>query len=292
MESVFNLPQDIFPENQDKGEKIIFHPYTAPVGSFSGRSLLSQNAISLVISGEKAMHFAEKTVRINADEFHFLSTGNCLVTMKLNESVPFRSFLIFFDNSVLTDFYLKHHQRVAEIQGNHKPAVEHYLAFKKDGFILNFIDSLNLLFQSTAKISMEMKLLKFEELMLYLLETHPKKMLAFQPSTQSEPDDFQVKKVAESNILSQISIEEMAFLCNMSLSTFKRRFAKIFRVPPSKWILLRRMEMAKDLLQREGTKPGEIFYKLGYENHSSFTKSFKQTFGITPQEFRKKQLSF
>jgi AraC-like DNA-binding protein len=289
MESVFNLPHDIFPENQDKGEKIIFHPYTAPIGSFSGRSLLSQNAVSLVISGEKTMHFAEKNVRINSDEFHFLSTGNCLVTMKLNESIPFKSFLIFFDNSVLTDFYVKHYLRIAEIQGDKKTTVEHYIAFKKDGFILNFIDSLNLLFQSKAKISMEMKLLKFEELMLYLLETHPEKILAFQPSTQSEPDDFQIKKVVESNIISHISIEEMAFLCNMSLSTFKRRFARIFRTSPSKWILQKRMERAREMLQHNGTKPGEIFYQLGYENHSSFTKSFRQTFGMTPGEFRKQR---
>jgi len=292
METVFNLPRDIFPANQNPGEHIIFHPYAAPVGSFSGRSLLSQNAISLVLSGEKTMHFAEKSVVVNDDEFHFLSTGNCLVTMKLNESVPFKSFLIFFDNSILTDFYLKHHQRITEIQLNYKPVIEHYLAFKKDGFIINFIDSLNLLFQTKAKISMEMKLLKFEELMLYMLETYPNRILAFQPATNSELDDFQVKKVVESNILSQISIEEMAFLCNMSLSTFKRRFARIFKVSPSKWILQKRMEMAKKLLQHNGTKPGEIFYKLGYENHSSFTKSFKQTFGMTPGEFRKKQMSF
>ena len=289
MESVFNLPRDIFPANQNKGEKIIFHQYAAPIGSFSGRSLLSQNAISLVIGGEKTMHFAEKNVRINASEFHFLSTGNCLVTMKLNESIPFKSFLIFFDNSVLTDFYLKHHQRVAEIQGNHKPAIEHYLAFKKDGFILNFIDSLGLLLQSKAKISMEMKLLKFEELMLYLLETYPDRILSFQPAKDSELDDFQVKKVVESNILSQISIEEMAFLCNMSLSTFKRRFVRIFKDSPGRWILQKRMDRAKELLQHNGTKPGEIFYQLGYENHSSFTKSFRQTFGMTPGEFRKKR---
>lgn len=292
MESVFNLPRDIFPANQNLGERIIFHQYAAPMGSFSGRSLLSQNAISLVISGEKTMHFAEKSVRINASEFHFLSTGNCLVTMKLNEAIPFKSFLIFFDDSILTDFYLKHYQRIAEIQDKYKPAIEHYLAFKKDGFILNFIDSLNLLLQSKTKISMEMKLLKFEELMLYLLESYPERILSFQPAKDSELDDFQVKKVVESNILSHISIEEMAFLCNMSLSTFKRRFARIFRTSPSKWILQRRMERAKEMLQHNGTKPGDIYYQLGYENHSSFTKSFRQTFGVTPGEFRKKQKSF
>jgi AraC family transcriptional regulator, exoenzyme S synthesis regulatory protein ExsA len=287
MDAIFNLPNDIFPANQNKGERIIFHSYTAPAGTFSGKSLLSQNAISLVISGEKTMHFAEKRVQINDREFHFLSSGNCLVTMKLNESVPFRSFLIFFDNSVLTDFYLKHQKKITGITGNQTITPELYLAFKKDGFILNFIDSLNLLFQSKASISLEMKLLKFEELMLYLLETYPRKLISFQPSTRSELNDFEIKKAVESNITSPVSVEELAFLCNLSVSTFKRRFTKIFQTSPNKWILQKRMELAKELLQHHREKPGEIFYKLGYQNHSSFTKTFKQTYGITPQDFQK-----
>ena len=232
MPEIFNLPQDIFPANQVRGQKIIFHNYAAPIGSFRGKSLLSQNAISLVISGEKTMHFAQKSVEVNASEFHFLSSGNCLVSMKLNEAIPFKSFLIFFDNTVLTDFYLKHQKRIAGIRGNQTITPEPYLAFKKDGFILNFIDSLNLLFKTKAKISMEMKLLKFEELMLYLLENYPDKILSFQPSTGSELDDFEIIKAVESNITNNLSVEDLAFLCNLSLSTFKRRFARIFQTSP------------------------------------------------------------
>jgi AraC family transcriptional regulator, exoenzyme S synthesis regulatory protein ExsA len=291
MSEIFNLPRDIFLTNQDSGENIIFHYYAAPTGSFCGRSLLSQNAISLVMSGEKTMHFAEKTVQVNDREFHFLSSGNCLVSMKLNESIPFKSFLIFFDNSVLTDFYLKYQKRIGVIRGNQTIAPELYLAFKKDGFVLNFMDSLNLLFQAKAKISMEMKSLKFQELMLYLLENYPEKILSFQPSTRSELDDFEIRKAVESNITNNISVEELAFLCNLSLSTFKRRFAKIFHTSPNKWILQKRLELAKDLLQQHRGKPGEIFHQVGYENHSSFTKSFKQAYGITPQDFQKKHLN-
>jgi AraC-like DNA-binding protein len=153
------------------------------------------------------------------------------------------------------------------------------------------MDSLKLLFQKKASISTEMKLLKFEELMLHLLEGYPEKILAFQPATAGEMDDFEIRKAVESNITNNISVEDLAFLCNVSLSTFKRRFAKIFGTSPNKWILQKRMEIAKDLLQNSNEKPGDIFYKIGYENHSSFTKSFKQTFGLTPQDFQKRKLN-
>ena len=289
--NIFKLPEDIFPGNKGAEENIIFHHYAAPAGSFHGRSILSKNAISLVISGEKTMHFAEKKVTVKDDEFHFLSSGNCLVSMKLNERIPFKSILIFFDNMTLSNFYLKYNRQIEKIRAGHKISTEPYLAFKKDGFILNFIDSLKLLFQKKASISTEMKQLKFEELMLHLLEVYPEKILSFQPATINEMGDFEIRKAVESNITNNISVEELAFLCNVSLSTFKRRFAKIFGTSPNKWILLKRMEIAKQLLQNNNEKPGNIFYKIGYENHSSFTKSFKQTFGLTPQDFQKKNLN-
>ena len=135
-----------------------------------------------------------------------------------------------------------------------------------------------------------MKLLKFEELMLHLLEVYPEKILAFQPATAGEMDDFEIRKAVELNITNNISVEDLAFLCNTSLSTFKRRFAKIFGTSPNKWILQKRMEIARELLQNNNEKPGDIFYKIGYENHSSFTKSFKQIFGLTPQDFQKQKI--
>ena len=150
--TIFKLPEDIFPDRKGSEENIIFHHYAAPVGSFHGKSILSKNAISLVISGEKTMHFAEKKVTVKDDEFHFLSSGNCVVTMKLNEHIPFKSILIFFDNKTLSDFYLKYNRQIEKIRAGHKISTELYLAFKKDGFILNYIDSLKLLFQKESKL--------------------------------------------------------------------------------------------------------------------------------------------
>ncbi|HET6991637.1 MAG TPA: AraC family transcriptional regulator, partial [Bacteroidia bacterium] len=192
----------------------------------------------------------------------------------------------FFDNTILSNFYLKYNNQIEKIRAGNKISNELYLAFKKDGFVLIFIESLKLLFQKKEKISTEMKLVKFEELMLHLLEIYPERILAFQPFAGTELNDFEIRKAVESNITNNISVEELAFLCNVSLSTFKRRFARIYGTSPNKWILKKRMEIAKDLLQNNREKPGNIFYKIGYENHSSFTKSFKQTFGLTPQDFQ------
>ena len=289
--NIFKLPDDIITEKGHQPGSIIFHNYAAPIGSFSGKSMLNKNAISLVISGEKTMHFAEKVVVVKDDEFHFLSTGNCLVSMKLSNQIQFKSILIFFDDITLTNFYLKYHQKIEAVKRKQKITSEAYLAFKKDAFVLHFIVSLQLLFQSNVAISDEMKQLKFEELMLHLLETYPLRLLSFQINKNHHFNDLEIRKVVETNITNNISVDEMAFLCNVSLSTFKRRFMTIYGTSPSKWMLQKRMELARDLLLHHKEKPSEIFYKVGYENHSSFTQSFKQTFGTTPKDFQLQQLN-
>jgi AraC family transcriptional regulator, exoenzyme S synthesis regulatory protein ExsA len=286
---IFNLPDDIPLIN--KTDSIIFHNYSAPNGIFNGKSILNKNAISLVVSGEKTMHFAEKMVQINHDEFHFLSTGNCLVSMKLSNKIPFKSILIFFDDNTLTNFYLKYNNKINQYNNKQKICPEPYIAFKKDNFVLNFIDSLNLLLKDSPSFSKEMKQVKFEELMLHLLEKYPEQILSFQIIKSKNFDDLEIRKVVETNIINNLKLEDLAFLCNISLSTFKRRFEKIYEQSPNKWMLQKRMELAKNLLQHHNTKPSEVYYQVGYENHSSFSKSFKQTFGVTPKEFQLHQLN-
>ncbi|MBI1769975.1 MAG: helix-turn-helix transcriptional regulator [Bacteroidetes bacterium] len=289
--TIHNLPQDIFQNKRDAEESIIFHDYSAIVGSFKGKSILHKNAISLVISGEKTMHFANTTVNIKDNEFHFLSAGNCLASVSLSKRDIFRSILVFFDNKVLIDFYLKYSKTIDRLRNGTKIKSEGYISFQKDEFIYNYIDSLSLLFKSTSKISAGMKLLKFEELMLYLLEKYPAKVLSFQSSQGKNFNDLEIRKAVEANVTNSISLEELAFLCNISLSTFKRRFQNIYGTSPSKWMLQRKMEIAKNLLQHYDEKPSEVYHKVGYESHSSFAQSFKQTYGVSPKEFQLQQLT-
>ena len=117
---IFNLPDDIILNEESRNDSIIFHRYSAPAGSFYGKSILSKNAISLVINGEKTMHFAKKIVTVKDDEFHLLSAGNCLVSMNLAGKINFKSILIFFDNRTLANFHLKYGQQIAKVKTNKK----------------------------------------------------------------------------------------------------------------------------------------------------------------------------
>lgn len=283
---IINLPEDIFSDPTELTDGIIIHPYTAKKDSFKGKSILSSNAISLVLTGEKTMHFAEKTVVIKDDEFHFLSSGNCLASMGLSRQGVFSSILLFFNDQILDTFYSKYAQLVSNYKASHAIAPERYIAFKKDAFIYNYIASLQLMFKSKKSISAAMKLLKFEELMLYLLEKYPAAILSFQSAHSASYGELKLRNVVETNITNNLSVEELAFLCDMSLSTFKRRFSKLYGTSPNKWLLQRKMAMAASLLQSKHTRPSDVFHQVGYENHSSFSHAFKQLFGVSPKSYQ------
>ena len=51
------------------------------------------------------------------------------------------------------------------------------------------------------------------------------------------------------------------------------------------------MEIAASLLL-QNENPSEVFYKIGYESHSSFSQSFKQIYGISPKQFQQQKWLF
>jgi AraC-like DNA-binding protein len=286
---IFNLPYDIFPGKDVRAEDIIIHDYSVRKGSMKDRSILHTNSISLVLQGYKTMHFAEKTVSANENEIHLLSAGNCLASIDFSKQSSFRSILIFFTGKALSDFNMKY-SRQGRVKGQAVNPMP-FVSLAKDDFIRNFITSLRLLIDSGQAISPEMKWLKFSELMLYLQEKFPADIQAFKATNKLGPGDVAIRTVMEANITNNLTIDELAFLCNLSVSTFKRRFAEVYGSSPNKWLLKQRMEIAARLLHHQHEKPGEVFHKVGYENHSSFSQSFKQIFGITPKEYQSQRLN-
>nr|WP_281064986.1 AraC family transcriptional regulator [Asticcacaulis solisilvae] len=83
-----------------------------------------------------------------------------------------------------------------------------------------------------------------------------------------------------------LSQEELAFLCHMSLSTFKRRFQAVYDMSPGQWLHRRRLDYAAHLLKVERRKASDIYFDVGFATLSSFTQSFKSHYGVTPKAYQ------
>lgn len=289
---IYNLPDDLIPASEQTfTDNIYITPYQSPGNGSRARITLHYNLFIFPLIGEKKVYYAEKQAQIDNNRFLMLSSGNCLMSEKTApENTIYKSALLFFDNAVLTGFFLKYPHVLTDRISN-RVSEEPFIVLQSDDRLRNFISSLELILATGKPVSREMKLLKFEELMLYLAEHYPQEILNLRTSLQENQEDFLIRRSVEANIYNNITIEELAFLCNMSVSTFKRRFAKIYGNSPNKWLVKKRMEQAATMLLGHREKPGEIYHKLGYENHSSFTQSFKQIYGVTPSEYQQQKLN-
>lgn len=125
-----------------------------------------------------------------------------------------------------------------------------------------------------------------EEILLYLTEIYGP---AFLDSLASHSNDIHQKLtiVVETNRLNKLTLNELAFLCDMSVSTFKREFEKQYSESPIKWFQNQRLEHANELLNLKNSTASEIYPEAGYENLSSFIQAYKSKYGITPKQHHK-----
>ena len=283
---VFNLPQDALTGESIAGNSIIIPPFTATKNTLKEKTVLDRNAISLVLNGEKTMCFTEKTVHANDREIHILSAGHCIASVDISTQKEFRSILIFFEDQELADFCRVNAATIEKAAMVHRSTPSAYVAFQKDAFIEHYIDSIRLMLRSGMEPSLPMKRIKLQELLLYLLENHSREFLAFESRRPVSSAELTIRKVVEANLLTNLTVDEMAFLCHLSVSTFKRQFKNIYSQSPNSWILGQKMLLAARMLTQQKEKPAEIWFRLGFETHSGFTKSFKKHFGVAPKDYR------
>lgn len=97
-----------------------------------------------------------------------------------------------------------------------------------------------------------------------------------------------ITQVVEENIMNPLSLGQLARLAGRSISSFRRDFLSIYNMPPSKWIRLRRLEKALELLTSTNMAVSTICYTLGFENTAHFSRVFKSHFGHSPTGSRSK----
>lgn len=80
-----------------------------------------------------------------------------------------------------------------------------------------------------------------------------------------------------------LTVKQLAWMTNMSESSFSRTFKQITGLSPSAYVRKLKLLKAKELLEAHTVT--EVCYELGYENISYFIKLFKSQYGVTPKQY-------
>jgi AraC-like DNA-binding protein len=134
--------------------------------------------------------------------------------------------------------------------------------------------------RSGAAMTDEMGILKVKEGVRLLLLALPElRNFLFD---FSDPYKIDLEKFMLTNYQFNVPVEKFAQLTGRSLAAFKRDFQKTFGSAPRQWLLEKRLEAAKYLIQDKHQKPSAIYLDLGFESLSHFSRSFKKRFGMPP----------
>ena len=91
------------------------------------------------------------------------------------------------------------------------------------------------------------------------------------------------------NYLTDISIEQLAELENMSISHYRKIFIEHMNTPPKQYITSLRIYYAANLLQYSNKSIKEIAEQCGYNDIGYFYRVFKKTTNMTPVSCRNVQ---
>jgi len=276
---VQNIPEIYVDNNIDKIDLLVYD-FKMTDDVVKSKVNLGLHMFSFLQTGKKQIHFSGTAVAVNKSQSLLIKKGNSLWTELLNKEEIYYCKLFFFSDAELKKF-LKKHSTVGKINQEEVP----FFIIKNDDYIRSYLNSLSIINSEQSNFTNNLLSVKLEELLLYLIHKYGNKFESYLHSLISkEASSF--NNIVESNAYSNLKLEEIAFLCNMSLSTFKRHFIKEYKTSPGVWLQDKRLQKAKVLLQENGLKVSDIYLDLGYTNLSNFSAAFKNKFGISPTEIK------
>jgi len=275
-----NIPE-AYIDSQKETPDIFIYDFKMTSDVVKSKVNLGMNMFSFLQVGKKQVHFAGTSVAVNKDQSLLLKKGNWLWTELLDTEAVYNCKLFFFSDKILKSFLVKHTNNQLELKEDTP-----YFIIRNDGYIASYLNSLSTINEATSVFLENLLSVKFEEIMLYLIHKHGEKFELYLHSLiAKETSPFQ--KIVNSKIHSNLKLEEIAFLCNMSLSTFKRHFIKEYKRSPGKWLQDKRLQKAKATLEEGNLTPSEIYLDFGYNNLSNFSIAFKNKFGFNPTKITK-----
>lgn len=84
----------------------------------------------------------------------------------------------------------------------------------------------------------------------------------------------------------KITIDYLAELGNLSVSSFNRIFKKETKMTPMDYLIQVRLEQSKKLLRRKEIPVTEIAMRCGFNSSAHFSASFRKNYQMTPTEYR------
>jgi len=194
--------------------------------------------------------------------------------------------IVTFHPDVLKKVYDREIPRI--FQPNKQVSNQSRGAISNDFLIQKYIEGLLFYFENPSLVNDEILVLKLKEIILLLSQTQDAETLQVILSQLFSPATYTFKQIIETNLLEQVGVEDLAQKTNLSVSSFKREFKKLYDDSPANYIRTKRLERAAELLLVSHERITDIAFACGFNDLANFTKSFHDRYNVSPSNFRLK----
>jgi AraC family transcriptional regulator, exoenzyme S synthesis regulatory protein ExsA len=246
--------------------------------STANEMLVGRHLLLFVIEGRYIARFGDEEFTIEKGEGLLVKRTHSVKYQKLgyiDGDKPYESLMFFLTDDIVRDFLTLQRGRVSDKAEAHPLARISY-----NEPVQIFLRSVLACFNNGLSNNPAFLQNKLFELLFNLSEINPRLIAAFSGFTAYEPVDL--PKVMEANFKENLTLEEFAYKAGRSLASFKRDFQKIYNTSPHQWLLSRRLEFARGLIENSGMRIADACYESGFESVAHFSRVFKQKFGMVP----------
>jgi AraC family transcriptional regulator, exoenzyme S synthesis regulatory protein ExsA len=263
---------------------MLFTNYDCPQVENRMQLFIEYSFIVFVLSGRRIYHWQKHSWELKEGCCAFVKKGGLIAERPGDEGWCVMAF--FVPDDFLVQLV---RENVNVIPGVKLPAISNeplIMLDVNDVSQFGFLSMLPYFTQVPAPPENLIKL-KFKELVLSLLINADNGSLLSYINILNNKSEIPLEQIMGNNFSFRLTVADFAKLSCKSISAFKRDFKKQFNDSPARWLMTKRLDTAKQLLETTSNSITEISMDCGFENANHFSRVFKQKVGVPPLQYRR-----